>query len=160
MSRNNLLKLGRTRKYVHFSHFSLSNKPALRITWTWLETDDWGIPRMSANSHTHSASLLTRCRMRQRVASASAFENATTSLITTDIVMRLSVTASAKLRLVERSHQSHQSRHPPRITCGIDSAASCQIDPALAQRLGCSKEFCWWHSSAPLELSRAHQHKK
>jgi hypothetical protein len=74
------------RKYVHFSHFSLSSNPALRMICTWLDTDDCGIPRMSASSQTQSASFVTKFTIRERVGSAKAREKVTRSLMTIMIV--------------------------------------------------------------------------
>ena len=88
---------GWIRKYVHLPHRSLSSKPALRITCTWLDTDECGIPRMSANSQTHSARSITSRTTRQRVSSASARKNHTGFLVTGIIVMTIPVTSSGGL---------------------------------------------------------------
>lgn len=79
------------RKYVHLPHVSLSSNPALRMICTWLETDDCGIPRMSANSHTHSARSITNLTILHRVSSDRARQNATAFVITKIIVSKIFV---------------------------------------------------------------------
>ena len=61
-----------------FLQVSSSSGAALRMICMWLDTDDCGMPRMSASSQTQSARSSTRRTIRQRVSSASARQNATT----------------------------------------------------------------------------------
>src|SRR4029078_10101160 len=62
------------------------------MIWTWLDTEDCGMPRIAASSPTHTALRRTRRTMRQRTGSPKARQISTGFIVTAFFVTSFSVT--------------------------------------------------------------------